>query len=154
MKIIKNCYETIGMFDTRMGDVFIIDNNIIIPVSNVQVDEGFELNNSKNIAIIDYSYFILINVSFSERDLYYTDFICHQINYQNPKIKYGDIFCFDLIDFKNPNFQYWNWNIRAEEFCLGILDRSKFSSNYWNNSSLEIDFFFNTDFLKTLNLEI
>lgn len=51
MKIIKNCYESIGMFDSRIGDIHMYNEFMVIPVSNVQVDETFELNETNYIYI-------------------------------------------------------------------------------------------------------
>lgn len=98
------------------------------------------------IYIYDYAYFILNKVFLSERDVYLNNKIVQQEVYKNDKINYYNIYSFELIDFKNPKYQYWNWIIKAKSFSLGIPDYASSRKEYFENDKLNINHFYIKDF--------
>jgi hypothetical protein len=153
MKIIKDCYESIGMFDSRAGDVQIYNKLMIIPVSNIQVDESFELDKTGHIYTYDYAYLVWEEVFLSERDVYFKNEILHQELYRDDSIISYNIYDIELIDFKNPEFQYWNWKIKAKSFFLSIPDYSSFRKEYFENDKLEKKHFY-IDKLSSFNIPL
>ena len=152
MKIIKNCYDKIGMFDSKVGETYIINDNLIIPVSNIQIDADFEGNIFNKIAHLDYCYLIFIGVIKSYRDVYYLDSKYEQCNFI--KNNYSDLktekFEMELVNVLNFNFQYL-WTIESHKFLIGIPNHGTLREDYLSNEKLDLKHFFN---IKLSELEI
>lgn len=144
MEIIENCYDKIGMFDSKVGELFINNTNLILPVSNIQIDTDFEYNNFKGIAHIDYSYLVFMEAVKSYKKIYYLEEKYEQYSFFNDFISNSKTqeFELELIDILNYNFQYL-WTIEAHKFRLVIPQYGSVRKDYLDNSKLEIKHFFN-----------
>lgn len=155
MKIIKKCYDQIGMFDSKVGELFVINNNIVLPVSNIQIDADFQFNNFEKIAHINYSYLVFIGgVVKSYKKFYYLKEKYNQYNFLTdfPSKLKTEKFELELVDILNSNFQYL-WTIEAENFRLVIPEYGSIAKSYFDNSELDIRHFFNIE-LKDLEIMI
>lgn len=149
MKIIENCYDKIGMFDSKVGEIFISNDSLVLPVSNIQIDSDFENNNFKKIAHIDYSYLVFIGVIKSHKKVYYFDNKYEQYNFfknHSPELK-TEIFELELVEILNYNFQYL-WTIEASKFRLVIPQYGSIREIYFDNSQLDLKHFFNLELNK------
>ncbi|WP_343706148.1 hypothetical protein [Flavobacterium sp.] len=146
MKIIENCYDKIGMFDSKVGEIFFSNDSLILPVSNIQIDSDFENNNFKKIAHIDYSYLVFIGVIKSYKKVYYVDNQYEQYSsFKNhsPELK-TETFELELIEILNYNFQYL-WTIEASKFRLVIPQYGSIREVYLDNSKLDLKHFFSIE---------
>lgn len=136
MRIIKDCYDNIGMFDTRCGTIFLSYESLIIPVSNLQIEID------ESIKYIDYCYLVFENIESSKRNIFYNGDIFTQKNitfgksYRN--LNYYNL---DLVDIINPEYQY-AWEIIAEKFHLQIPEYGGIKGNYTPNDFLNKNHFF------------
>jgi len=144
MKEIKDFFKETGQFDTYVGDVLVINNNIILPIYNSQM-RGHPLCKKKEIIYhLDYCYYVFNEVLKSNRDVYnnHATFKFSQTNYFNSKNKDNILndFLLELVDF-NGIYQYWNWIIEAKSFSIIVDTNYQLRNEQFTRDEMQISFF-------------
>lgn len=144
MKEINGFYNKVGVFETFVGDLVVVNKNLILPIFNCQLINHPLCEKLEGIYYLDYCYYIFRDVSKSTRDVYdnFSNFKFSQTNYINSfyaKERLDD-FLLELIDFNGIN-QFWNWIITARSFSIIVEDNYRLSKSQFSLNELSTDFF-------------
>jgi hypothetical protein len=143
-------YNEIGNFETYVGDIIIINDNIILPIYSSQLVEHPLNTTSDYITHLDYCYYVFRDVKESKRDVYdnKANLKFEQISYIRTKhIKETSDFLLELVDF-NGIYQYWNWIIKAAKFSLIVDNNYNLRKESFNKNEMNLAFFETNHFEK------